>query len=178
MPRFFPQHTVEWRVQEPRFVRRLSLQLVPMALVAGMLSRLLRWAVMGVSGSNLVLVLGIVLGLFTVLGLATAHLGNFPVRHWLWRAPLFGFLVGVADALASGVLTLLGLERFGTSEAHFNDWVASVGQVIMVRLLLVSLFAAVLAAAVQIVRYALLKREHREHTAQAIHEEHLRTHEE
>jgi hypothetical protein len=36
----------------------------------------------------------------------------------------------------------------------------------------------VLAAAVQIVRYALLKREHREHTAQAIHEEHLRAHEE
>jgi hypothetical protein len=174
MPRYFPQHTVEWRIEEPPGFRRLTLSLVAMALLAGMLSRLVRWVVMGSSGSGLWFAVGLVVGVFILLGLATAHLGNFPVRHWVWRAPAFGFLAGVAEALTSAGLVALGVERFGTSSARWSDWLGSVGPLILVRLMLVSLFAAVLAAAVQLVRLALLKREHREHTARAIHEEHLR----
>jgi hypothetical protein len=175
MTRFFPQHTVEW--QEPRFFRRFSLLLLPMAVLGGVLSRIMRWGVMTSSGSNVLFVLGIVLGIFILLGLATAHLGNFPVKHWMWRAPLFGFVAGLAESLTSALLLSLGLEHVGTGTAHWHDWFGSVGQLILIRLLLVSFFAAILAAAVQLVRYALLKREHREHTARAIHEEHLRTHE-
>lgn len=172
MSRFFPQHTLEWRVQEPAFFRRLSLSIVAMALLAGIVSRLLRWAVMGSSGSNLWLAVGMVLGVFAMLGLTTAHLGNFPVRHWVWRAPLFGFLAGVAEAATSAGLIALGVERLGTTLARWQDWVAGVGQLILMRLLLVSIFAAILAVAVQGVRWALLRHEDREHTARAIHEEH------
>lgn len=174
MARFFPQHTVEWRVQEPAAFRRLSLSLVAMAVLAGTLSRLVRLVVMRSSDSSLLLAIGIVVGVFILLGLTTAHLGNFPVRHWVWRAPLFGFLAGVAEALTSAALVALGLERFGTGSADWNHWLGSVGQLILVRLVLVSFFAAILAATVQLVRLALLKRDHREHTARAIHEEHLR----
>lgn len=174
MPRYFPQHTAEWRAHEQAALRRLSLSLVPMALLAGLISRLFRSLAMGSSGSGWFIALGFILGVFALLGLATLHLGNFPVRHWVWRAPLFGFLAGVGEALTSAALIALGLEHVGTGSAHWHDWLASLGPLLLIRLLVVSIFAAVLAGAVQLVRRALLKREHRDHTARAIHEEHLR----
>jgi hypothetical protein len=42
MATFFPQHTVEWRLEEPRAFRRLSLSLIEMALLTGIVLRLLR----------------------------------------------------------------------------------------------------------------------------------------
>ena len=42
------------------------------------------------------------------------------------------------------------------------------------RIVMVSLFALVLAGVVQVVRYLLLRSENRDHTAVAIHEEHER----
>lgn len=42
MPSFFPQTTIEWHVEEPAAFRRLSLSLAEMALITGIVIRLLR----------------------------------------------------------------------------------------------------------------------------------------
>ena len=42
MSSFFPRNTVEWRLEEPAAFRRLSLSLVEMALLAGIVLRVLR----------------------------------------------------------------------------------------------------------------------------------------
>jgi hypothetical protein len=173
--RFFPLDTHDWHIHEPAPIRRLSLSLVGMAVVAGVVIRLYRLMVLAYAGGGW-LALGIIGGWIILLALATLHLGNYPVRHWLWRAPLFGAVEAATELAVSAALTAAGLERMGTAYAHWHDWWQSLTWVLVTRVVVVCLFAALLAGVVQIVRYALLKREHREHTAIAIHEDHERHH--
>lgn len=176
MVSFFPRHTVEWHVVEPPLVRRFMLSMVAMGLATGLIIRLYRWAMLtyGDSDSMWFVLASIAGGVVILLALATAYLGNYPVRHWLWRAPLFGILAGMAEALMSAALVAAGIERLGSENAHWHDWPSLAMWALARSVILVSLFALILAAVVQTVRYTLLKREHRESLAMAIHDTHER----
>ena len=180
MANFFPRETLDWKVHEPALFRRLSLSLPAMAIVTGVLVRLYRLAVFSyVPPDNLWLFLTAVgVGLLFLLAMATAHLSNYPVRHWFWRAPLFGITESAVAMLTSAVLIVAGVERIGTGRMRWSAWPADLLRVFAWHTGAVVAFALVLGVVVQAVRVALLRREHREHTLEAIHEEHLRqTHE-
>ena len=176
MFRFFPRETLDWRIHEPAGVRRFTLSLVRMALLAGIAIRLYRLLVLTYGGGGWFVVAGVAGGLVILLGLATGHLGNYPVRHWLWRAPLFGAVEAATESAVSALLIAGGLERMGSAYAHWHDWSADLLPTLLARVLVVSIFAVLLAGVVQVVRYALLKRDHRDHTALAIHQDHERHH--
>ena len=101
MSTFFPRHSVEWRLEEPAAFRRLSISLVEMALLTGIVLRLLR-ALTFTHGRASWLFYGaaFLVGLLVLLGMTTAHLANWTLRSWVWRAPLFA-LVEVAGEMAT-----------------------------------------------------------------------------
>ena len=173
MSPFFPHTTVEWKIEEPPAFRRFSMVIWEMALVTGVLFRLYRALAMTAGPSDNWLYFGgaFVLGLLFVLGMATLHLGNFPLRHWLWRAPAFGALEAAAESLTSLALIFAHREPIGSERAHPHDWVEIAASTFFWRIIEVSLFALVLAGVVQFVRYMLLRRENRVHTAVAVHDE-------
>jgi hypothetical protein len=181
--RYFPRDNVAWHLEEPRVLRKLTLSLPAMAVIAGILVRLIRVGASELSTSWWGVFGGIALGLIVLLTTATAHLGNYPVKQWLWRAPLFGVAEGAAEAGVSALLTVIGVERLGSTRAHLSDWPSMATDTIVGtpglefldgRVVMVSVFALVLAGVVQVVRYLLLRSENRDHTAVAIHEEHER----
>lgn len=183
MARYFPRDNVAWHLEEPRVLRKLTLSLPAMAAIAGLLVRLIRVGVSGITVSWWGVFGAIALGLVVLLSIATAHLGNYPVKQWLWRAPLFGLAEGAAEAGVSALLTVIGVERLGSTQARLSDWPSMATDAIVGtpglafldgRIVMVSLFALVLAGVVQVVRYLLLRSENRDHTAVAIHEEHER----
>jgi hypothetical protein len=160
MPIFFPRHSVEWRLEEPAAFRRLSLSLVEMALITGVSLRLFRAIVLG-SGApaSMLLVVGsFALGAVFLFGMTAAHLANFPIQRWLWRAPAFALLVAASELATSLLLIQLGREFVGTARATFADWPSLVASVLATRSLGIVLFALVLAAVVQGVRRLLLRR--------------------
>ena len=176
MAQYFPRNSIAWRREEPRVFRRLSLSLPAMAALTGIVLRLFRWAGLehAPAGSWWVILGGYALGAIILLGMATAHLGNYPVRHWLWRAPCFAIAEGATELAVSAALIALGLELTGTELAGWGDWEAGALTTLRNRTITVCAFALLLAGVVQLVRFALLKRERRDSTALAIHEEHLR----
>lgn len=181
--RYFPRDNVAWHLEEPRVFRKLTLSLPAMAVAAGVLVRLIRVGVGGISASWWGVFGAIALGMILLLTIATAHLGNYPVKQWLWRAPLFGLAEGAAEAGASALLTMFGVEVLGSTRAHLRDWPSMATDTIIGtpglafvdgRIVMVSLFALLLAGVVQVVRFLLLRSEDRDTTAIAIHEEHER----
>ena len=181
--RYFPRDNVAWHLEEPRVFRKLTLSLPAMAVAAGVLVRLIRVGVGGISTSWWGVFGAIALGMILLLTIATAHLGNYPVKQWLWRAPLFGLAEGAAEAAASALLMMFGVEVLGSTRAHLRDWPSMATDTIIGtpglafvdgRIVMVSLFALLLAGVVQVVRFLLLRSEDRDTTAIAIHEEHER----
>jgi hypothetical protein len=172
MTPFFPQHTVEFRIEEPPAFRKFTMSIAEMAIVTGVLFRLYRALsmTMGPTGNWLYFGGTFVLGVLFILGMATLHLGNFPLHRWLWRAPVFAALEAAAEALTSFALILAHREPIGSERAHSHDWLEIAATTFVWRLVVVSLFALLLAGVVQFVRYMLLRREHRLHTAVAVHE--------
>ncbi len=171
MPPFFVRHTGEWQLEEPAAFRKLSVSLLEMAILAGVAVRLYRAILLGVAAPAGLVTLGIgfAIGAIFLLGMAAAHLGNFPVHRWLWRAPAFGALVGVAEALTGLLLIVFRREPLGSVRATFSDWPSMAFSTIVTRTVIVSVFALILAAVAQGVRVFLLRREHREHTLLAVH---------
>lgn len=163
MSSFFPRHTVEWRLEEPPAFRKLSLSLVEMAVLTGVALRLYRAIVVGaMAQADWLFVTGtLALGVGFLLGMATLHLGNYPVHRWLWRAPLFALVAAAAEMLVSLLLILVRREPLGTGWATLRDWPGMAGSVVLGRVLAVSLFALLLAGVVQFVRVLLLRRQHR-----------------
>ena len=176
MSSFFPRTAVDWRLEEPAALRRLSLSLVLMAAATGVLLRLYRAALLTLAGDPgwLLVVASIAFGVAFLVGMATLHLGNFPLARWYWRAPLFGAVAAVAELATSLLLTLVGHEPLGSGRAGMRDWSEMLVFVLLTRTLAVVLFAAVLAAVVQLVRRWLVHRDHRDDTLRAMHEEQLR----
>ncbi|HWJ22967.1 MAG TPA: hypothetical protein VNS52_11495 [Gemmatimonadaceae bacterium] len=167
MPAFFPHVPHDLKLEEPAAFRRLSFSLVEMATVTGVVLRLLRALAHGATGwvwalawSALVLVL---------LLMSTAHLANFTVRQWAWRAPAFGAIEAAAAMLTSVVLIAIGREPLGTARATWHDWPRMALQTLGSSLLLVSVWALLLAAVVVVVRRVLARRVWREHAASHPH---------
>ena len=173
MSPYFPRHTVEWKIEEPPAFRRFSMVIWEMALVTGVLFRLYRALAMTTGPVNSWLYFGATLALGTlfVLGMATLHLGNFPLKHWLWRAPAFGALEAAAESLTSLALIYAHREPIGSERAHPHEWLEIAASTFFWRIVGVALFALVLAGVVQFVRYVLLRRDHRVHTAVAVHDD-------
>jgi len=147
-------------LEEPAFVRRISLSLPTMALLTGASLRLYRAAVLQFGWSDRWLWVGgtFVVGLMILFLMATMHLGNHPVRSWTWRAPLFAFIESVTEIAVSLGLTLAGLERIGSLTATLEDWESSAARILFFRLVGIPLFALVLALVSTLVRLVLLPR--------------------
>ena len=153
MPTFFPQDTVEWRLEEPRAFRRLSLSLIEMALLTGVVLRLLR-ALTFTHGRASWLFYGaaFVLGLLILLGMTTAYLANWTLRSWLWRAPLFA-LVEVAGEMGTSLLLIaLGREPEGAVRAEFHDWPSMALRAFLQSEVSICVWAALLAGVILFVR--------------------------
>ncbi|GMV10620.1 MAG TPA: hypothetical protein PKC83_06940 [Gemmatimonadaceae bacterium] len=179
MPPFFPQVTATFKLEEPRSLRRFSMSVVGMAAVTGVVLRLF-WAIvftMGPEGS-LVFAGGMfALRFIALFGMAALHLGNFTLRHWLWRAPAFAAIEAVAESVTSLALIALHREPLGSARATFADWPGMASGTLFWRVVAVVIFALLLAGVVQLVRYLLLKRAHRDHTVAAVHHDSVTPHE-
>ena len=153
MPSFFPRTTVEWRLEEPPAFRRLSLSLVEMAIVTGVVLRLLR-ALAFTHGRASWLYYGLVFvaGTLLLVGMTTAHLANFPVRAWSWRAPAFAAVEVAGEMATSLILIALRREPEGTARADFHDWPSMAVRALLQSELTICLWALVLAGAIVMVR--------------------------
>lgn len=169
MANYFPRQTVVWKLQETPGFRRLTLSLVEMAVVTGVLLRVYRaFALANTAGSWLYLGGTIAAGVLVLCAMVTLHLGNYPVRHWLWRAPAFVGIEVATEMLVSAILIALHRERYGSARAEFDHWPAMAVNALYIRFAVVASFTLVLAAVVQLVRRWLLAREHRASTADAV----------
>jgi hypothetical protein len=134
--------------------QRISQSLVEMALITGVLLRVLH-VVFSTHGHGLdwhsffgsFILLPIIL-----LAMATVHLANYPVKEWLWRAPVFALAEALVEAFSSFALIMLGRERWGTARAELGDWPSMAGTILGFRFVIVCLFALVLGVIVQAVR--------------------------
>ncbi len=170
MAEYFPRQTLSWKVEEPPAFRRLTLSLVEMALLTGVVVRLYRSLVLSYSADSwLYAGATAAFGALILFGMLAIHLANFPIRHWLWRAPAFAVAEVAAEMLTSLALIALHREPIGTARASMSDWLPMATDTLLLRLVAIALFALVLAGVVQTVRYALIRREHRASTADRIH---------
>lgn len=153
MSSFFPRHSVEWRLEEPQAFRRLSLSLFEMALLAGIVLRMLR-ALTFTHGRASWLFYGaaFAVGLLFLLGMATAHLANWTLRSWLWRAPLFALVETIGEMATSLLLIAAGREPNGAVRADFHDWPSMALRALLQSELSICLWAALLAGVIVFVR--------------------------
>lgn len=161
MAPYFPRQTIEMRLEEAKAFRRLSFNLVEMALLTGVVFRLYRSLVLthGSSSSWVYIVGTFVLGIAFVCGMATAHLANYPLRKWTWRAPLFAVCMVAGEMATSLLLIAVGHEATGTARAGFQDWPGMALSALWTRELAVCAWAALLALIVTLVRRAMLTAE-------------------
>ena len=153
MTSFFPRHSVEWRLEEPQAFRRLSISLVEMALLTGVVLRLLR-ALTFTHGRASWLFYGaaFLVGLLVLLGMTTAYLANWTLRSWLWRAPLFALVEVAGEMVTSLVLIALRREPEGAVRAEFHDWPSMALRAFLQSELSICLWAALLAGVIMFVR--------------------------
>jgi len=170
---FFPLHTGAWKVQEHRSFRGISMSTVEMALITGVVLRIYRAVVLSRGADAGLLYLGstFALGVILLFGMMTLHLGNYTIRHWLWRAPSFAVIEAIAESLTSLALIALHREPLGSTAAVFADWPALVRETFGWRVTAIALFTLLLSGVVQLARFLLLKRERRGHTFAAVHHE-------
>ncbi len=158
---YFPRHTVELRLEETKAFRRLSFNLLEMALVTGVVLRFYRAIVLthGSATSWLYIVGTFVLGIVFVCSMTTGHLANYPLRKWIWRAPLFALGVVVGEMVTSLLLIFVGREPTGTARAGWHDWPGMALSTFWTRELTVCAWAALLALIVTVVRRTILAAE-------------------
>jgi len=131
---------------------------VELALITGVIIRVFRAVVLtNGDATSSYLVAALVLGTLFLLGMATLHLGRFPVREWPWRAPLFAIFETAGEMLVSLVLIGLHREPWGTARAEFTDWQPMATGVVFWRVLAVTVWALLLGGTVQFVRGRVLK---------------------
>ena len=158
MTSFFPRTTIHWHLEEPAALRRFSLWIVPMAVLTGFVVRGVRAAMLANLDTSWT-ALGFYYGLTALLFFSalTAHVGNYPLRQWLWRVPVFASVEAATEAVASAGLIRLGREPFGTSMATWSDWSTLAWGGFAYRLLAAVVFAGLMAAIVMAVRATLLE---------------------
>jgi hypothetical protein len=157
---FFPLHTATMRIEEPKAFRRFSLSLVEMALITGVLVRVYRSLVL-THGTNSFwyIALTVIAWIVFMIFMATAHLANYPLHQWLWRAPAFAGVEVVGEMAASLFLIWLGREPNGTVRAQFGDWPSMTIRAALYSGLIVVIWSLVLSGIVQIVRTRFVKEE-------------------
>jgi hypothetical protein len=148
----------EWDFEEPAAFTRIARSPVELAVITGVTIRLFRAVVLthGTATSSY-LVAALVLGTLFLLGMATLHLGRFPVREWPWRAPLFAVFETAGEMLVSLALIALHREPWGTARAEFVDWQAMATGVVFWRVLGVTVWALLLGLTVSFIRGRVLK---------------------
>src|SRR6185436_14090467 len=160
MPTFFPRQTLEIRIEEPKAFRKFSFSLVEMAIVTGVLLRIYRLFVLTHGSDNWLYLGGVfAVGFGFLLGMLTAHLANYPLHQYLWRAPAFALIEVAAEMATSALLISLGREANGSVRAHSDDWVGMGLNALWVRGLSIVLWGLILAGAVQIVRRTIVHEE-------------------
>ena len=153
MPTLFPRQTIEWRLEEPPAFRRLSLSLVEMALLTGVVLRLLRAFAFTHGRASVVVSIGAVaIWAVVLVGAATAHLANFPLRRWGWRTPLFALVETVGEMLTSLVLIMLHREPTGLARAELRDWPSLAANTLLASELTICLWVLLLAGVIVLVR--------------------------
>ena len=150
------------KVREPAAFVRLAQSVFDMALITGIVARLYRAIILTREGSErgLYVAVTFTLGAIFLLSMTTGHLSRFPLKQWMWRAPVFAALVGVFEMVTSLALIAARREPLGTGAATFGDWPTMAAYAIGWRVLTISVFALVLAGIVKWVRYLLLRRGH------------------
>jgi hypothetical protein len=153
MSAFFPRHTAEWRLEEPQAFRRLSMSLLEMALLTGIVLRVLR-ALTFTHGRASWLFYGaaLVVGTAILLGMTTAYLANWTIRSWLWRAPLFSLVEAAGEMATSLLLIAVRREPEGAVRAGFHHWPSMAVRALLQSELTICLWAALLAGVIVFVR--------------------------
>lgn len=153
MSTFFPRHSVDFKLEEPAAFRRLSLSLFEMALLTGVVLRVLRALTFThARASWLFYGAAFVVGLLVLLGMTTAYLANWTLRSWLWRAPLFALIETVGEMATSLVLIMLRREPEGAVRAELHDWPSMAVRALLQSELSICLWAALLAGVILFVR--------------------------
>jgi len=154
---FIERATTEIRIREPRAFRRLSYSLVQMAIVTGIIVRTYRVVVLTHGPDNwLYFGATFAIGAIFFLGMVTAHLANFPLHQYVWRAPAFAGIEVAAEMVTSALLISLGHEANGTQRAHWDDWIGMSLNALLIRGIAILIWAAILAGSVQLVRRTVL----------------------
>jgi len=173
MSPFFPESPFSGpRVDS--LLAKIPRSLIPMAVFTGIVVHSYIWLVLARASVHfgwIALLLAFSGRFVLLLALATVYLGNHPVRQWIWRAPAFAALEIAIEAIMVAALIQIRVERIGTEHAHRTDWWGIVSDIMIYHGIAILVFSAILAVVVQTVRYALLKHEHRDSTAIAIHDE-------
>lgn len=159
----FPHDTVVWATHEISQLRAATLSAVVSGAVTGVLVRLVRLAAFVGDAGPLVYLAAWVVGLVVLCGMLTVHLAHYPIRRWPLRVAAFLLAEVTAEMATSALLIVAGIERRGTGAAHLHDLPDMATTTFVVRGVILILFAAVLAATVQLVRSRLPKHtpEHR-----------------
>ena len=171
MSEFFPRSTVAWRLEEPPALRRVSLSLPEMALITGVMMRLWRSYVLTHGAADRWSWVGgtFLAGMIFLFVMLTLHLGNYTLRNWTWRAPVFAVLESGTEIVMSLALTAFGLEPLGSETAELSDWLPTATRILFWRMAGIIVFTVVLAIVVSIVRRLLLASEDRTSTLEHVH---------
>lgn len=154
MVRFAPTSASAWDAYEASALRKFSRSLPAMAIATGIVWRIARAAFLGAGPTNSPLFFGsvIALGVLVVFGMATLHVGNYPLKRWIWRVPVFALLESLAEVGMSVVLIAIGREPYGSTMAEWSDLASIAATVISTHLVVLSLYGGILALVVQGIR--------------------------
>lgn len=161
MPTYFPRQTIELRsIEEPGAFRKLSFSLLEMAILTGVVLRIFRSFAMTHGSTNWLYLGGMfALGFAFLVGMMTAHLSNYTLHRWTYRAPLFVLVEVLAESAVSLLLIWIGREPNGTVRATFKDWPSMSVNTLITRAVILLLWVAILAGVVSIVRRTVVQQE-------------------
>lgn len=145
-----------WETYETSAVRHWSRALLPVAVATGVAWHLARALALGAGPASSWVWLALVYaaGIVLVFGAVTLHLGNYPLRRWLWRVPAFALTVAAAEIATAALLIALGLEPLGSGKATWADLPGQATWMALVRVGSLVVYGAVLAVVVQGMRRA------------------------
>ena len=154
----FPKHTALMRThEESTALRRFSRSIAEMGLITGVLLRIFRSVVLTHATSGLWFVAMLTIAALFLVGMATAHIANYPLYRWVWRVPAFVALEVFGEMATSLFLIWLGREPYGAVRAHMIDWPSLMIRSFLIRGAIIVAWSLILSAIVVIVRTRLVK---------------------
>ncbi len=149
----------DWDLNEPQAFRNIARSPVELAAVTGILIRIFRALIFthGPIDSPVYYGGALLLGGVFLLTMATLHIGRFPITEWPWRGAVFAVVETCAEMATSLGLIRLHKEPWGTVRAELHDWQPMARGVLFWRLLVITVFALLLAGVVHLVRKKLVR---------------------